>query len=238
MPAAADIPQPTVVFCDFDGTITRTDLTDAVLEAFAHPDYREWEQRWQAGEVGSQECLSRQVELIQADHAALLRFVRSFPIDEGIFTLARQCAENGVPLAIVSDGIDLFIQAVLQHHGLSHLPVFSNHLNWERMQTLSLSFPYARPDCAIAAGTCKCALVFPPPPLARTIVYVGDGRSDCCVATKAHRVFAKGVLCAWCHRHAVACEPFSTLVEVAHRLFPPAGTKKGCYAARPRSAVD
>ena len=144
VPPTDDGPKPIAIFCDFDGTITRTDLTDAALEAFALPAYKEWEQRWQAGEVGSQECLKRQVELIQADHAELLRFARNFPIDQGIFELDRQCVQNGVPFVIVSDGLDLLVQTVLHQHGLSHIPVFSNHLRWERIETLALTFPHAR----------------------------------------------------------------------------------------------
>lgn len=230
--------KPTAVFCDFDGTITRTDLTDAVLEAFAHPTYKEWEHRWQTGEIGSRECLSRQVALIQADHAELLRFARNFPIDEGIFLLDQQCTQNGVPLVIVSDGVDLFIQAVLDQHRLSHIPVFSNRLKGERSHTLSLTFPHARPDCAVAAGTCKCALVVPPTPAARTVVYVGDGRSDCCVAAKAHKVFAKGVLREWCEQHDIACESFTTLTEVTQCLFPAVENEKGRYAVLPQVSVD
>jgi len=233
-----NIPKPIAIFCDFDGTITRTDLTDAVLEAFALPAYQEWEQRWCAGEIGSQECLKRQVELIQADHAELVHFARNFPIDEGIFELNRRCSQNGVPLAIVSDGVDLFIQAVLHQHGLSHIPVFSNHLKWEHIQTLSLTFPYARKDCAVDAGTCKCAIVVPSAPPMRSVVYIGDGRSDCCVAAKAQPVFAKGVLREWCQQRAIAHESFETLTEVAHRLFPTIGSEKGRYAVFPQPTVD
>ncbi len=54
---------PAKVFCDFDGTITLIDATDAVLEEFALPAWREWEARWVAGEISSRTCLTRQVEL-------------------------------------------------------------------------------------------------------------------------------------------------------------------------------
>ncbi|MEO8340596.1 MAG: HAD-IB family phosphatase [Nitrospirota bacterium] len=117
--------RPTEVFCDFDGTITRVDATDAMLEAFALPAWRDWEQRWVNGEITSQECLSRQIELIQADRETLVRFADDLPIDEGIIALDRRCAEEGVPLTIVSDGIDLIVEAVLHRHNLLHLPVFS-----------------------------------------------------------------------------------------------------------------
>ena len=232
-PLSDEAPKSLAIFCDFDGTITRTDLTDAVLAAFALPSYKEWEERWQTGEIGSQECLSRQVELIQADHAELLHFARSFPIDEGIFELDQRCTQNGVPLVILSDGVDLFIKTVLHHHNLSHIPVFSNQLKRGRFATLSLTFPYAREDCTVAAGTCKCALAIPSPQPERIIAYIGDGRSDCCVATKAHKVFAKGILHTWCQQHNIACERFETLTEVAQCLFLETANKKGRYAVFP-----
>src|SRR5438132_14089156 len=72
----------TEVYCDFDGTITRVDATDTVLEAFALPAWREWEQRWARGEITGQHCLSRQVELIQADRDTLLHLVADLPIGE------------------------------------------------------------------------------------------------------------------------------------------------------------
>ncbi|MEP6932875.1 MAG: HAD-IB family phosphatase, partial [Nitrospirota bacterium] len=108
--------RPTEVFCDFDGTITRVDATDAMLEAFALPAWRDWEQRWVNGEITSQECLSRQIELIQADRDTLIRFADTLLIDEGIIALDRCCIEKGVPLTIVSDGIDLLVEAVLRRH--------------------------------------------------------------------------------------------------------------------------
>jgi 2-hydroxy-3-keto-5-methylthiopentenyl-1-phosphate phosphatase len=214
------MPQNIALFCDFDGTITRTDLTDAVLEAFALPEFKDWEQRWRTGEIGSQECLSRQVELIQADRATLIAFAREFPIDEGIHELDRCCTANGAPLTIVSDGIDLFIHTVLQQHGLSHIPVFANQFTQANDQKVSLVFPHARPTCLTRAGTCKCAIAFAPTLPTPTVVYIGDGLSDCCVARSAQKVFAKDALLEWRQQRHLPCESFTTLTQVAHRLFP------------------
>ncbi len=209
----------TEVFCDFDGTITQVDATDAVLETFALPAWREWEQRWVNGEITSQECLSHQVELIRADRDTLVRFAADLPIDEGFLELDRRCAEQRVPLTIVSDGLDLLVEAVLRRHGLLHIPVFSNHLRWTAEGIPSLSFPFAEPGCESGAGTCKCTLTRAAEcPSART-VYIGDGRSDQCVSSKMQILFAKGTLRTWCEDQGIACLPFETLADVAERLF-------------------
>src|SRR5438105_2768469 len=43
--------RPQAVFCDFDGTITQIDGTDAVLERFALPEWRDWESLWRLVEI-------------------------------------------------------------------------------------------------------------------------------------------------------------------------------------------
>ncbi len=214
------------VLCDFDGTITRTDVTDAILEAFALPAFREWQCRWERGEITSRECLSRQVELIQADQSTLMRFAAALPIDEGIVTLQQRCAQHGIPLIIVSDGIDRLIEAVLRRHGLSSIPIVSNRLVCDGNGSLSLSFPYASPDCLIGAGTCKCAVATFCGLSLKETIYIGDGRSDRCISTVAQKVYAKGGLREWCDLQGVACEPFETLTEVTERLF----RKVSCFA--------
>ena len=211
--------RPTEVYCDFDGTITTLDATDAVLEAFALPAWREWEARWVRGEITSQQCLARQIELIQADRDTLIEFAADLPIDEGILALDRRCTEHGIPLTIVSDGLDLLIEAVLRRHGLLHLPVFSNHLRWDDNGRPTLSFPFAEKECDSGSGTCKCSLTLPADPLTSRPVYIGDGRSDQCVSGKMQTVFAKGTLLDWCERTGIPCIPFETLAEVADRLF-------------------
>jgi len=210
---------PTEVYCDFDGTITSLDATDAVLEAFALTEWRAWEARWVKGEITSQECLARQIELIQADRDTLVEFAADLPIDEGIHTLDRLCTEHGVPLTIVSDGIDLLVEAVLRRQGLLHLPVYSNHLHWDDNGHPTLRFPFAKRACDSGAGTCKCSLTLPTDPLSSHPVYIGDGRSDQCVSGKMQTVFAKGSLLNWCDRTGIPCIPFETLAEVANRLF-------------------
>jgi len=195
------------------------DATDAVLEAFALPAFREWEHRWERGEITSRECMARQVELIRADRATLAGFAAELPIDEGFIELERHCTERGIPLMIVSDGLDLIIEAVLRRHGLSHIPAISNRLTWNGNGFPSLSSPSASLDCRVGAGTCKCIVAASGGFSLKETVYIGDGRSDRCISTVAQRVFAKGELREWCGLQGIACEPFETLTEVAEHLF-------------------
>jgi len=207
------------VFCDFDGTITYPDATDAVLETFALPTWREWEDRWVSGKITSQECLSRQVELIRTDRETLVRFAAGLPIDEGLVGLDRQCTEHGLPLIIVSDGLDLLIEAILRRHDLLHIPVFSNHLFWTESGIPSLSFPFSMPECRSLSGTCKCALTQISGNSSSQIIYIGDGQSDRCVSGNVRILFAKGTLRTWCESRGIPYQPFTTLTDVTQHIF-------------------
>ena len=209
----------TEIFCAFDGTITCHDATLAVLETYALPAWREWEQRRVNGEISTQECLSRQVELISADRETLIRFAADLPIDEGIFALERQCAEYDIPLTIISDGLDLLIEATLRRHNLLHIPILSNHLCWDPTGRLVLTYPFSMPECTSRSGTCKCALAQLIDRTCSHIIYIGDSQSDQCVSDKVQTLFAKGTLQAWCRNQMVPFRSFDTLTDVAEQIF-------------------
>jgi 2,3-diketo-5-methylthio-1-phosphopentane phosphatase len=207
------------IFCDFDGTITSIDGTDAVLQRYALPKWREWEVCWESGEISSQECLSRQVELIRTDRKELERFIRTLTIDEGIFELDRLSRMHGTSLTIVSDGLDIIVRTVLQQHGLQHIPFYANRLVWPDGGSPALQFPYASRQCARGAGTCKCEVTGSIRLSGTRCAYIGDGLSDLCVSKQMDEVYGKGALLSWCEKQGIPCHPYVSLFEVAESLF-------------------
>ena len=69
------------IVCDFDGTITGTDVIDNILQRFADASWEAIEDQWMKGEIGSRECLRRQLSLVQASPAQLLAYFDSVDID-------------------------------------------------------------------------------------------------------------------------------------------------------------
>ena len=194
------------VFVDFDGTISVGDTTDLILERFADPSWRTIEADWVAGRIGSRECLARQIDLIRATPQALDTFARNSAIDPHFTAFAALCARHGVPVSVVSDGLDRIATAMLARAGLE-LPIVANHLEWLGADRWRLGFPHAREDCRSTAGHCKCATLTPEPGGLR--VLVGDGRSDFCAATVADLVIAKGALAMYCGNNRIPFEPFT-----------------------------
>ena len=69
------------IVCDFDGTITPTDVIDNILQRFADPSWEAIEDQWLQGAIGSRECLSRQLSLVKASPAELLAYFDTVEID-------------------------------------------------------------------------------------------------------------------------------------------------------------
>ena len=64
-------PKAMRIFCDFDGTISQIDVVDFLLNRLAGPSWNEIEAEWLRGEIGSKECLARQIPLIQGGWKAV-----------------------------------------------------------------------------------------------------------------------------------------------------------------------
>ncbi len=206
------VPPGIRVSVDFDGTISVGDTTDLILESFADPSWRTIEADWVAGRIGSRECLARQIDLVRAAPEALDAFARDATIDPHFAGFVALCGAYGLPVSVVSDGLDRIATAMLARAGLN-LPVVANHLEWLGGRRWRLGFPHARADCRAAAGHCKCATIAAEPE--RLHVYVGDGRSDFCAAAGADLVIAKDALAEHCRRSGIAFEPFGNFADAS-----------------------
>jgi 2,3-diketo-5-methylthio-1-phosphopentane phosphatase len=217
---AKRLPAPSTaeVWIDFDGTITRRDVLDDLILAYARDDsWKEVEELWQSGKIGSRECLSREFALVRISDAKLDAFLSAIDIDPGIVQLLGVLDRFAVPRAIVSDGIDRFIRHILARHALDAIPVRANTI--ERIgDDMRLACPFGSDACTTAAAHCKCTSIAEIGHPGKTSIYIGDGRSDLCPARKAGVVFAKGVLARHLANERRPFIPFVTLDDVAGAL--------------------
>ncbi len=207
------------IWVDFDGTITATDVLDELIRRHAADDsWRAVEADWQAGRIGSRECLGRQLAVVRATDAQLELMLADVPLDPGVDRLFGLLAAAGVPATVVSDGVDTFIARLMGRAGLGHVPVRANAVA-RAGPAMTLVTPHGSLDCRSAAAHCKCDSVLALSTGGRDRdVYVGDGRSDLCPARRADVVFAKGVLARALAAEGVPFVPFETLGDVADVL--------------------
>jgi len=199
---------------DFDGTIAETDVTDTILTEFARPEWLEVEELWVNGVIGSQECLTRQMALIDATMDTLLTFVDNVAIDSHFHQFVQFVRTKEIPFAIISDGFSQFIRRILANADIRNVPVYANNLAESNGQ-IKTSFSNSAIGCP--AGTCKCWTARKLSP-GLPVVLIGDGRSDFCLADKADYVFAKGKLTVYCQEKGIPFTAFEDFGGVIRGL--------------------
>jgi 2,3-diketo-5-methylthio-1-phosphopentane phosphatase len=216
-------PKKPILFLDFDGTITKRDAVDAILESFADSRWLEIEEDWKQGRIGSRECLAAQMRLVRATKDQIDALLDSIEIDGGFVKLLNTCAKRGVEVHIISDGFDYCINRILARPALNlqarmnGVRVFSSHLEAAR-DRWEVDFPSFHQSCGHGCATCKPAIMSLLNPSGGPTVFVGDGLSDKYAATSADLVFAKDSLGALCREQRIAHRQYRSLADVAEQL--------------------
>jgi 2-hydroxy-3-keto-5-methylthiopentenyl-1-phosphate phosphatase len=207
---------PTVVICDFDGTVASADVQHVIFNRYAGDRWAPVNEAWRRGEVSTEERSRRQWDMVHADKQEIADLVTPIPLDPGFAGFVSLCRQRGWPLHIASDGFDFYIHAILAAHGLSDTSVFANHMSWVNGQP-AMTFARPNPACC-RLGNCKRLIVEELRPAGGRVVFVGDGLSDACGAAAADLVFAKGLLAKYCGEKGIAFGPYADFTDVAAAL--------------------
>jgi len=213
------------ILCDFDGTISLSDVTDTLLTRFGMPGYEELETAWADGKIGSRECMEGQIALLDASKEELDAALDTIQLDPAFVTFVALATQLGMPVKVVSDGLDYAIARMLRANGLGGLPIYANRLIQAGERRWKLEFPYANKDCAKASGNCKCMLVGDYQGMSGKVLFVGDGGSDFCASGRADFVLAKLKLIGYCRQEDIAhlaISGFDQAVQYLHANHVPA----------------
>lgn len=206
-----------IIFSDFDGTVATRDVGNRLFHHFSHGKSEEPVKRWRNDQIDSRQCLQEEAELI--DHlteAELLTFVDGFDIDSGFPAFVQFARSQDLPFYILSDGLDIYINRLLQNYDLLGLPVLSNQA-WLDNGRLKISWPYHRHSCG-SCGNCKGYHIRRLKQSGQTAVYIGDGKSDLCALPEADIVFAKGFLAEFCRKENIEFLPFDDFINITEML--------------------
>jgi len=214
-----------ILFLDFDGTISRRDAVDAILETYADPKWLTLEAEWRDGRMGSRDCLRAQMALVRATRKQIDGLLDEIGIDENLVTLLEMCVKQHIPVHIVSDGFDYCIRRILSGAGkrvaalLRGGRVCASHLE-SRGHLWSTEFPFFHQTCGHGCATCKPAVMRLINTTNAPAIFVGDGLSDRYAVESAESVFAKDALASYCAENSIQHTPYQNLGDVAANLEP------------------
>ncbi|MGB8166005.1 MAG: MtnX-like HAD-IB family phosphatase [Chthoniobacteraceae bacterium] len=200
-----------VVYFDFDNTISTFDVLDSIIERFAADrHWEELEREWQAGRLSTRDCLDGQVRSLRVTWSELREHLRAVKLDPAFLPLLALLRQRGIEHMVVSDSFSVIIAEVFAQHGIADVPIFANELTFTGDRVIP-HFPHSNPDHPACAHCKRLHLLARP---AQPSIYVGDGRSDLCPALVADVVFAKDSLLRDLTARKVACRPITDLSGV------------------------
>lgn len=211
------------VFIDFDGTITRGDVGDALFERFGGEDSVRAVDAYRRGELGAAECFIAECSACgEVSRAGLEQFLREQEIDPTFPEFIAFCRERDLRVTVLSDGMDAYIAPILERHGLGDLDLFSNVMRLEpapdagRVRFVP-EFPW-RDEVCDRCACCKRNHMLTLTSDDDPIVYIGEGYSDRCPVQYADVVFAKDELLRHCEMNSISFYPYGSFGDVRERL--------------------
>lgn len=199
------------VLCDFDGTISKINVMDFLYQRFAGCGM-EYAERWERGEISTQEELRATWATVSAGREALEAALTEVAIDPGLAGLANFCDAEGYPLAIVSEGLEWYIATILARHGIRGIPIYASQIHFTS-DGFDFEFPWYHPDTPLR-GLCKPRIVRAFQEHGWKVAFIGDGTSDLDVAPVADVIYARDALLAHCRKRGIPATPFESLSDV------------------------
>jgi 2-hydroxy-3-keto-5-methylthiopentenyl-1-phosphate phosphatase len=208
---------PFMFFCDFDGTVTIQDVGNRLFHHFSDAGSDAPVALWRADKIDARQCLLQEAELMRdVTMDDLYSFIDGCSIDPVFPRFAALCRMRKIPLYILSDGLDIYIQRILMTHGISDIPVSANHAELDGRR-LMISFPLGTDGCP-RCGNCKGFQIRNLRKGGFKTIYVGDGKSDLCALPEADIVFAKGFLAEYCLQNRIDFHPFESFTSLVQLL--------------------
>ena len=205
-----------IIQCDFDGTITKNNLSTLLREYFAHGNWRKIDSDYLDGRLTVEQSNKQQFALIKEPKDKLQYFIsQHIELRPGFPEFIKYCRRSAIPFVIVSSGLDFYIKTVLAQIGMSDLELHCGQTSFGKN---GITVSYTDPDgSAIDTGFKRKYLTW----LKRqdqNIIYIGDGLSDVEAAQHADHVFATGHLLSLLATEPVTGNAFSDFYDILHQV--------------------
>jgi 2-hydroxy-3-keto-5-methylthiopentenyl-1-phosphate phosphatase len=213
--------QRSVIFCDFDGTVTEKDNIVAIMEEFSPDGWQPIVNDILNEAISIREGVGKLFSRISSDKKdEIIEFVLTrSKIRDGFEEFIDYTKKEQIPLYIVSGGIDFFVNPVLKNK-LDSKQIICNHSEFSKSH-IEITWPnQCDENCNNDCGCCKPSVIRrleSQYPNTHKIV-IGDSITDLQASKLADVVFARDYLIEKCEENKIPYTPFETFFDVIHAL--------------------
>ena len=214
MPAAEK--GKTLIQCDFDGTVTLNDVSFLILDAYGNKNWRQLYNAYRDGKISVGRFNTEAFAAVKADKQTLLDFIKGkAELRAGFPELVSYCRRKGFRLVIVSNGLDFYIQSILEGLGLGDVEFYAART---RFGMDGVEARYIGPAGNVVEDDFKDAYLELFQKNGYRVIYVGNGASDASPASRSAHIFATDELLKYCQGTSLSYTPFSNFRDVIKGL--------------------
>ncbi|HEY45498.1 MAG TPA: HAD-IB family phosphatase [Anaerolineae bacterium] len=200
-----------VVFCDFDGTLTNFVIIDHLYETFAECGLQ-YAERWERGEISTMEEMESTFATVTASREEMERELAKVDLVPGVSEFISMCQKRGYSFAIVSDGLQWYIEYILRQHGITGLRIIASQIHFEP-GAFRFSYPWYDPEIPLRS-TSKPTIIRRYQERGSKVAFVGDGTSDFEVVGVADLIYARRKLAEYCLSKGVPAIEFTDFFDL------------------------
>ena len=187
---------------DFDDTAAVQNVAELLLNRFGAPNWTDVRQEFRDGKLTLKEYQEITFREIQADRSAMQHYVKEHAILRPWFSeLYQFCSSRDIPLAVVSQGLDFYITALLERDGYGDVPIYAVDTTFQDGR-ISYHYNHTYPGME-SQGNSKAFVVEQFQERGYYVVYAGDGISDLEASQQADLVFAHRTLARFCGEEGI-----------------------------------
>ena len=201
------------VLSDFDDTAAEQNVAELLLQRFGDTTWTDVRDKFRKGEFNLKEYQEIVFRNIKADVGTMQSYVKEKANLRPHFgELVAHCQDNNIPLAIVSQGLDFYIEALLNAEGYDSIPVYAVNTSFDS-SGINYHYNHTCPGKE-SQGNSKGLIVNDYQRKGYKVYYMGDGRSDFEAASQADIVFAHSILADECDKQGITYIQFNDFGDV------------------------
>lgn len=207
-----------IIFCDFDGTITNKDNLIAIMKKFDPPGWFPIKEEILSQTISIREGVAKMFSLlpVSAKEEVISYVLEQAEIRDGFAEFVAYTKQHGIPLYIVSGGIDFFVYPLLEPFG-PFSGIYCNVADFSG-ETIKINFPHGCDDNCTSqgCGCCKPSIIRDLLDEDATSIVIGDSVTDFEAAKYADIVIARDYLVEKCEELDIPYEPFENFSDVVN----------------------
>lgn len=205
-----------LIQCDFDGTITESDVSFVILDNFAEGNWRLLLDDYKTGKISVNTLNIKAFAMVKAGKNKLQKAaLDGVKVRAGFKELINYCHERDFRLVIASNGMDFYIDAILKNIGIKDIEVFSGQTTFT---SDGIEAKYVGPQGKVLTDGFKDSIVRSFINDGYQVIYAGNGTSDISPAGQCYHIFATQDLLSHCRKTDLSYTAFNDCHEIIKGL--------------------